>query len=90
MNRINTGIVFDAAEIYVNSKSKSVLGRKLVLNQAVRHNKRRLPDDFMFQLTETELKKLGITFCDTKIGRNLQTAVGFTEQVVAMFSSARK
>ena len=29
-----------------------------MLNQAVRRNKRRFPDDFMFQLTEDEFKNL--------------------------------
>jgi aromatic ring-opening dioxygenase LigB subunit len=35
-----------------------------VLKQAVRRNIDRFPGDFMFELTDTELKKLEVTICD--------------------------
>ena len=36
-----------------------------VLNQAVKRNKERFPEDFMFQLTEFELE-FAVTNCDRK------------------------
>lgn len=72
---------FDLAELYeVQTRA---------LKQAVRRNKERFPEDFMFELTKTEWKEL-ITNCD-----NLQEQVKFspalpfvfTEQGIAMLSS---
>lgn len=70
----------DLAELYgVETK---------VLNQAVRRNVRRFPDDFMFQLTTSEKQEV-VTNCDhlqrLKFSSNLPYA--FTEQGVAMLSS---
>jgi hypothetical protein len=73
-----------------------------VLNQAVRRNIKRFPDDFMFQLSEYEMKVWG-----TKIGllqeENLRSQIvissfggrrylpyAFTEQGIAMLSSVLK
>ena len=36
------------------------------LNEAVKRNVSRFPDDFMFQLTDTEFKIFGIANCDIK------------------------
>ncbi len=60
-----------------------------ILNQAVRRNLRRFPEDFMFQLTQKEFQiwksQIVISKSD-KIGlRKLPLA--FTEQGVAMLSS---
>ncbi len=70
----------DLAELYgVETK---------VMNQAVRRNIRRFPDDFMFQLTISEKQEV-VTNCDhlqrLKFSSNLPYA--FTEQGVAMLSS---
>lgn len=57
------------------------------LKQQVRRNLSRFPNDFMFQLNETEWKEL-ITNCD-KLGANKfspTTPFAFTEQGVAMLS----
>jgi len=57
------------------------------LKQQVKRNKSRFPDDFMFQLNETEWREL-ITNCDN-LGANKfspATPYAFTEQGVAMLS----
>ena len=60
-----------------------------VLKQAVRRNKDRFPDDFMFELTRSEWQEV-ITNCDNlperaKYSPSLPFA--FTDQGVAMLSS---
>lgn len=59
-----------------------------VLNQAVKRNIRRFPEDFMFQLIEVE-KEYVVTICDhLKILKfSHQLPYAFTEQGVAMLSS---
>jgi phage regulator Rha-like protein len=59
-----------------------------VLNQAVKRNIGRFPDDFMFQLTEKEKNQV-VTNCD-HLARLKYSAVlpyAFTEQGVSMLSS---
>jgi hypothetical protein len=34
------------------------------LNEQVKRNLKRFPEDFMFQLTEEELEKLDVAICD--------------------------
>ena len=62
------------------------------LNRQVRRNKKRFPDDFMFQLTSKEFEALrcqnGISK-DGKGGRRYQPIV-FTELGIAMLSSVLK
>jgi len=73
----------DLAELYgVETK---------VLNQAVRRNKDRFPDNFMFQLTKVERDKV-VTNCDHLSGLRFsyQMPYVFTEQGVAMLSSVLK
>jgi len=70
----------DLAELYgVNTKR---------LNEQVRRNSRRFPDDFMFQLTKGEKEEV-VAICDhlkvLKFSHQLPYA--FTEQGVAMLSS---
>ncbi len=57
-----------------------------MLNQAVRRNLDRFPDDFMFSLTRPEVRNISqIVICSTlKHARNV---FAFTEQGVAMLSS---
>jgi hypothetical protein len=60
-----------------------------VLNQAVKRNGKRFPDDFMFQLTEWELgewKSQNVTSNKERMGLRKLPNV-FTEQGVAMLSS---
>ena len=64
-----------------------------VFNQAVRRNKERFPDDFMFQLNEEEARSLRsqIVTLETGRGRYPKYApLAFTEQGVAMLSSVLK
>jgi hypothetical protein len=58
------------------------------LNQAVRRNLDRFPEDFMFRLTPEEQKRLKSQFVISKIGRGgrRKLPLVFTEQGVAMLS----
>lgn len=58
------------------------------LNQAVKRNKKRFPEDFMFQLTKEERDEV-ITFCDNlkKLKFSPSLPYAFTEQGVSMLSS---
>jgi hypothetical protein len=60
------------------------------LNEQVRRNLKRFPGDFMFQLTEDELRALRSHFATLKKGRGMHRKYlpyVFTEQGVAMLSS---
>ncbi len=60
------------------------------LNRAVRRNRRRFPDDFMFQLTKAEAERLRCQIGTLKPGRGRHRKYrpyAFTEQGVAMLSS---
>ncbi|GAB3420303.1 ORF6N domain-containing protein [Niabella aquatica] len=75
---------FDLAELYeVETRA---------LKQAVKRNIERFPEDFMFQLSKAEWKKL-ITICDNLpegIKYSPATPFAFTEQGVAMLSGVLK
>jgi len=58
-----------------------------VLNQAVRRNEQRFPEDFMFQLTEREFKNLISQNVTSRWGGIRKLPLAFTEQGVAMLSS---
>ena len=62
-----------------------------VLNQAVKRNKSRFPDDFMFQLTREEAETIRHSrsqIVTLKRGQNIKyLPYAFTEQGVAMLSS---
>lgn len=59
-----------------------------VLNQSVKRNFKRFPDDFMFQLTENEWKSISSQFVMTSRAKRPKSALplAFTEQGVAMLS----
>ena len=62
-----------------------------VLNQAVKRNIKRFPEDFMFQLTYDECLRSQIVTLNTKQGHHLKYLPHvFTEQGVAMLSSVLK
>jgi hypothetical protein len=73
---------FDLAALYeVDTK---------ILNQAVRRNLERFPDDFMFRLTSEEASSLRSQIVTLKKGRGTHRKYAphaFTEQGVAMLSS---
>jgi len=60
-----------------------------VLNQAVKRNSDRFPEDFMFRLTKAEFESLRSQSVTSKIGRGGRRYMPlvFTEQGVAMLSS---
>ena len=62
--------------------------KTMVLNQAVKRNIDRFPEDFMFRLTKNELNEL-ITICDRlhNLKHSPTTPLVFTEHGVAMLSS---
>jgi hypothetical protein len=55
-----------------------------VLNQAVKRNQKRFPDDFMFSLTREEILRMSQIVTSLKYSKNINV---FTEQGVAMLSS---
>lgn len=59
-----------------------------VLNQSVRRNLRRFPEDFIFKLTKEEYKSLKSQFVTSKVGRGgkQKQPLVFTENGVAMLS----
>jgi len=57
-----------------------------VLNQAVKRQAKRFPDDFMFQLTKTEFNILKSQFVTSSWGGVRKMPMAFTEQGVAMLS----
>jgi hypothetical protein len=57
-----------------------------VLNQSVRRNIGRFPEDFMFSLTREEIKNLSQIVISSRI-RHAPNVFAFTEQGVAMLSS---
>ncbi len=61
-----------------------------VLNQAVRRNSNRFPDDFMFELTKTERANLMSQSVISSWGGIRKLPLAFTEQGVAMLSSVLK
>jgi hypothetical protein len=58
-----------------------------VLNQAVKRNPKRFPDDFMFQLTDEEFRILRSQIVISSWGGSRFRPMVFTEQGVAMLSS---
>ena len=72
----------DLAELYgVETK---------VLNQAIKRNANRFPEDFMFQLTWTEFENLKSQIVTSSWGGVRKLPNAFTEQGVAMLSSVLK
>lgn len=71
----------DLAELYAETTTR--------LNQQVRRNMDRFPEDFAFQLTQEELDALMLQIATSKTGRGGRRKLPwvFTEQGVAMLSS---
>jgi hypothetical protein len=57
------------------------------LNLAVRRNRNRFPDDFMFQLAPEEFQNLRLQFASSSWGGRRYPPYAFTEHGVAMLSS---
>ena len=69
---------FDLAQLYEVKTG--------VLNQSVKRNLKRFPDDFMFQLTPDEFANLKSQFVTSSWGGTRKLPYVFTEQGVAMLS----
>jgi hypothetical protein len=57
------------------------------LNEAVKRNSTRFPEDFMFQLAQNEWRNLKSQFATSSWGGTRKPPYAFTEQGVAMLSS---
>jgi len=57
-----------------------------VLNQAVKRNADRFPDDFMFELTREEIQRISQTVTSSGNLKFSKSVAAFTEQGVAMLS----
>ena len=58
-----------------------------VLNQAVKRNRDRFPDDFMFELTREEIMRISQSVISSPELKYSKKVYAFTEQGVAMLSS---
>ena len=56
------------------------------LNKAVQRNKRRFPEDFMFQLSQAEFENLKFQFGTSSWGGTRKLPFVFMEQGIAMLS----
>ena len=84
------------SKIYIFRNRKVMLDRDLAelygvktsnLNLAVKRNKKRFPEDFMFQLNGVEFKNLKLQIETSSWGGTRKLPMVFTEQGVAMLSS---
>ncbi|MBU0687738.1 MAG: ORF6N domain-containing protein [Candidatus Margulisbacteria bacterium] len=57
------------------------------LNEQVKRNMKRFPDDFMFQLNKKEVENLRSHFATSRWGGRRYLPLAFTEQGVAMLST---
>ena len=76
-------------KVMIDSDLAKLYGVKTkVLNQSVRRNIKRFPEDFMFQLTQEEKEEV-VTICDhlDKLRFSHVLSCVFTEQGVSMLSS---
>src|SRR3989344_7255665 len=80
----NTQVMLDSdlAEIY-NVKTKA-------LNQAVKRNSERFPENFMFRISNSEFENLKSQFVTASWGGRRDLPYVFTEQGVAMLSGVLK
>jgi hypothetical protein len=56
------------------------------LNQAVKRNRERFPDDFMFELTREEIRNISQSVICSSAMKHAKNVYAFTEQGVAMLS----
>ncbi len=84
------------SKIFVINGKKVLLDKDLAilygvktyrLNEQVKRNIKRFPDDFMFQLNDSEVRNLISQFAISSWGGTRKKPYAFTEQGVAMLSS---
>ena len=87
------------SKIYVIRNQKVLLDRDLSqlygvetkrLKEAVRRNRNRFPEDFMFELNKEEFEILRTQFASSSWGGLRYMPMAFTEQGIAMLSSVLK
>jgi len=87
------------SKIYVIRNQKILLDRDLSqlygvetkrLKEAVRRNRNRFPEDFMFELNKEEFEILRTQFASSSWGGLRYMPMAFTEQGIAMLSSVLK
>ena len=86
-------------KIFIIRRQKVMLDKDLAemygvevkrLNEAVKRNLKRFPDDFMFQLSANDWQNLKSQFATSSWGGIRKLPYAFTEQGVAMLSSVLK
>ena len=91
LNQINNMIfIIRGQKVMLDSDLAELYGVETkVLNQSIKRNLRRFPEDFMFQISSEEhesLRSQFVTSNDGRGGRRYQPLV-FTENGIAMLSS---
>jgi len=95
MNKKEIAVELVATKILLVRGRKVILDRDLAqlygvktrdLNKAIKRNKDRFPDDFMYQLTKEEIAILKFQFGTSRWGGTRKPPHVFTEQGVAMLS----
>lgn len=82
LRNINVILDSDLAELYgVETKR---------INEAVKNNPQKFPNDFMFKLTDVEFRDLRSKFSTTKFSKTRITPKVFTEQGVYMLATILK
>lgn len=85
---VNKILEFRSVKVMIDSDLAQMYGVETkVLNQAVKRNLKRFPEDFMFQLNEDEFANLKSQFVTSSWGGRRKLPFVFTEQGVAMLSS---
>lgn len=85
---VNKILEFRSVKVMIDSDLAQMYGVETkVLNQAVKRNLKRFPEDFMFQLHEDEFANLKSQFVTSSWGGRRKLPFVFTEQGVAMLSS---
>lgn len=101
-NRSETSLILPITSEFVERRIYLIRGQKVILdsdlaelyqvatmrlNEQVKRNENRFPEDFMFQLTKTEYKNLISQFAISSYGGRRHLPYVFTELGVAMLSS---
>ncbi|HKR04719.1 MAG TPA: ORF6N domain-containing protein [Bacteroidia bacterium] len=91
-NILNKIYLIRGKKVMLDSDLAKMYGVKVkVLNQSVKRNMNRFPEDFMFQLLKAEHESLRSQFVTLKRGQHSKfPPYAFTEQGVAMLSSILK
>src|SRR3990172_1117390 len=89
MERIRQAILFVRGSKVMLDRDLAILYgvETRVLNQAVKRNRDRFPDDFMFELTREEIRNISQSVICSSTMKHAKNVYTFTEQGVAMLST---